>query len=78
MVTAKGYLISLNQKELLSNPSRASALLGLAFPALVSSTHPIDVWIKQNFELFVRTCDLSNKQQREPPAAFIEHSVSTQ
>ena len=62
MATAKGFLISLNQQSLVTNPSAAIDLLGSAYPSIVGSNHPIDLWIKQNFELFVRTSDLSCKQ----------------
>lgn len=61
LTSAKGYLISLNTKELIHNPKHSVSVLSQAVPSMLHSQHPIDVWIKQNFELLLRTCDLSIK-----------------
>lgn len=75
LTSAKGYLISLNTKELIHNPKHSVSVLSQAVPQLLHSQHPIDVWIKQNFELLLRTCDLSIKQKDQ--VIFSEQNVST-
>ena len=56
LTTAKGYLVSLNLKDLLYSPYNASKVFG---SDLNKSQCPIDIRIKEGFEHTVRTCDLT-------------------
>jgi hypothetical protein len=75
LTMAKGYLVSLNIPDLIKTPGNATQVLGQGHSTLAGSDHPIDMWIKQNFELLVRTCDLMSKQKDS--VVFNEQSLST-
>jgi hypothetical protein len=58
LTVAKGYLISLNVTDLINDPKKATNVLSRGNSAFQKSSHPIDLWIKKNFESLVRTCDV--------------------
>lgn len=57
----RGYLISLNIKDLLHTPANAASVLAQGCPGLLGSQNPVDQWLKKNFELTVKGADLSVK-----------------
>lgn len=59
LTTLKGFLISLNVKTLIHTPNQSSVVYAFGNSKLLTSNHPIDLWLKRNFELFVRTADIS-------------------
>jgi hypothetical protein len=74
LTTVRGYLISLNLKDLAQSPSSAAKVFAQATPKVSSSSHPIDAWLLSNFEKTVRCSDLSNKLKES--VYFLEPELS--
>lgn len=55
-MTARGYLISLNLKELVFKPNQSDLVLGAS---MLQSDHPLDLKIKSNFNTTVKCADLT-------------------
>lgn len=55
-MTTRGYLISLNIKELLFKPNQSDFMLGAS---ILHSDHPFDLKIKSNFNATVKCADLT-------------------
>lgn len=67
LTNARGYLVSLNMKEVLFKPQVASKLLSTTFHR---SQNPFDVKIKTNFESTVRSCDLTQSGRQMASQIF--------
>jgi hypothetical protein len=62
LTTARGYLISLNLKDLLFTPDRSDVVLG---EEMMRSQHPLDMKIKQNFNISLQCADLTHACRQE-------------